>query len=329
MVKQLMLRTGCLILFALVTLSGCSKEKDEGEDPQPDSIVSAAQEQGDLSIFVEALTKTGLDATLEEGTYTVFAPNDVMFQAFLSDLGLTDVDDLINSQGEEQTRQILMYHVLQGAAVRADEFGNAYVATAAENSDGNQLSLYTSRLDTIVALNKNAATIIKSNIDGGNGIIHKINGVLSLPTITLLLNVNPEYNTLVNALRQAEGDLTTNFRQENMSATMFAPGTQAFLDFFNDHAEFSDFNSFVQHFGASEVRDILLYHTLQNNLRAEELSTGSFKTHLDGEELSIVKDSEGTISIVDTNGEVAVVVTGNITAINGTIHKINYVLSPN
>ena len=59
------------------------------------SIVDVASQQDSLSTLVAALQATGLDAALTgDGPYTVLAPTNDAFDAFLASINATSLDDI-------------------------------------------------------------------------------------------------------------------------------------------------------------------------------------------------------------------------------------------
>jgi uncharacterized surface protein with fasciclin (FAS1) repeats len=120
-----------------------------------------------------------------------------------------------------------------------------------------------------------------------------------------------QFSTLVAAVQRAG-------LVEALSApgpfTVFAPTNQAFTD-----AGITN----VADVSVETLRDILLYHVVSGRVMANQVTTGSVPTLLEGNDLEVVV-SGGSITI---NGDVGVV-TGDIDASNGVIHAINNVLMP-
>lgn len=78
-------------LIALLSIS-CNNDDDDSSE-QPQTIVSIAKANPNLSSLVAALEKAGLTATLNSsGSYTVFAPTNTAFSAFLSAKGYANLD---------------------------------------------------------------------------------------------------------------------------------------------------------------------------------------------------------------------------------------------
>jgi uncharacterized surface protein with fasciclin (FAS1) repeats len=72
---------------------------------------------------------------------------------------------------------------------------------------------------------------------------------------------------------------------------------------------------------------ILTYHVVPGRLEASDLTDGKTLTTVEGEQLT-VRNSGGSISIVDAKGDVAKVTIPNVNQSNGVIHVVNAVLMP-
>lgn len=129
----------------------------------PNDVVDLAINNSIFSSLVAALTKAELVETLQgEGPFTVFAPTDAAFTAFLDDQGVT-LDDLT----KDDLVPILQYHVVSGN-VTSDELSNGPVTTL--NGD------VTISIDGGVMVND--ANVILADVQGTNGVVHAIDKVL-------------------------------------------------------------------------------------------------------------------------------------------------------
>ena len=80
-----------LAAFLCVGLAACSS--DDNNTTTDNSIAGIASRTSNLSTLVSALNKTGLTATLSgSGTFTVFAPTNDAFNAFLTANGFANLD---------------------------------------------------------------------------------------------------------------------------------------------------------------------------------------------------------------------------------------------
>ncbi|MEK6481425.1 fasciclin domain-containing protein [Catalinimonas sp. 4WD22] len=137
----------------------------------PPTIVEIAQANEDFSILVEALVKAELvDALNQEGPFTVFAPNNEAFEALFETLGVGGIDHLT----KEQLTPILLYHVVEGAAVLSSQLEDGQMVTTLAQED---VKISISEESIMV----NDSDVILPDIEGSNGVVHVINQVLIPP----------------------------------------------------------------------------------------------------------------------------------------------------
>ena len=134
------------------------------------TIVDIAVADGRFDTLVTAVTEAGLVDTLSgEGPFTVLAPTDDAFAALpegLLDTVLAD-QDLLTS--------ILTYHVVDGAVPAA----TVVTLESATTLQGEDIAIVVDG-DTVTI---NGATVIITDIEASNGIIHVIDAVLLPPTV--------------------------------------------------------------------------------------------------------------------------------------------------
>jgi transforming growth factor-beta-induced protein len=134
----------------------------------PPTIVDIAIANSNFSTLVAAVVKAGLvEALSAEGPYTVFAPTNAAFDAAFTALGISGLDDLT----PEALTPILLYHVVPDN-VLASEVSTGMVPTL--NTESN-ISITVS--DQGVMLDGNAK-VIATDVQGSNGVIHAIDGVI-------------------------------------------------------------------------------------------------------------------------------------------------------
>jgi len=153
-----------LLLVVALMFSGCFLL------PTKSDIVDTAIENGNFGTLVTALTAAGLVETLKgAGPFTVFAPNDAAFAKIdatvLADL-IADVPALTD---------VLLFHVVSGKYLAADVVGMTTL-TSLEGSDLN----ITVTGSTVQIEN---ATIILTDIECSNGVIHVIDSVMFPPVV--------------------------------------------------------------------------------------------------------------------------------------------------
>jgi uncharacterized surface protein with fasciclin (FAS1) repeats len=152
---------------------------DEMSDDMSDDEMAAAEGdllvvasgRDDLTILVAAVDAAGLTGALTgEGPFTIFAPNDEAFEAYLGEMGMTAEDALADT---EFLSTLLQGHVVEAGddvAMVAGMVDNPFVSLA-----GTELPV-TVDGDTITI---GGATIVEADIFATNGVIHVIDTVLA------------------------------------------------------------------------------------------------------------------------------------------------------
>lgn len=323
-----------LAFSSMFILTGCSDDDDDNQPVQPAPKTLTETVSGDqrFTILVDALTRTGLDATLDaEGTYTVFAPTDAAFTALLADLSFADLDELEAALTTSGLRDVLLYHVL-GTEVRANEVSTGYYGTASLNSAGNSLSLYASA-NNGVRLN-NTADVTDVNITASNGIAHVVDGVLLPLSVHGLVTLNSDYSSLNAALNLADGNLDEVLAGDAARYTVFAPNNVAFDTLVANTPGVNNLAELVSALGTDGLANVLLYHVVSGDVLAADLNTGNYNTlATDGAGATatfFVNISGNSVGIIDNNNNSneATVTGADIIGTNGVVHFIDEVLLP-
>jgi len=132
-------------------------------------IVDTAVAAGQFTTLAAALTEAGLvDALRGPGPFTVFAPTDDAFAALPQ-----ETLDAVLADPQGLLTQILLYHVVAGKVMAADLVDGQEIATL----QGASLTISLSEEGAMV----NDATIIATDIEASNGVIHVIDAVLVPP----------------------------------------------------------------------------------------------------------------------------------------------------
>ncbi len=165
-----------------VTVTSADIDADNGVVHVVDKVIAVPTVvdlavQGDFSILVAALTRADLTTdfvgTLNgDGPFTVFAPTD---QAFV---------DLLNSNNDWNTlddipvatlEAVLKYHVVAGANVLSSTLQDNQMVTTFEGSD---FTINTTNGATITDGQGGVSTIVATDVQGGNGVVHVIDKVI-------------------------------------------------------------------------------------------------------------------------------------------------------
>jgi transforming growth factor-beta-induced protein len=291
-----------VMVLALTTfaLSSC---RDDEPDPGPQSnlVTDVVANDGRFSTLLAALNQAGLTSALAgSGPFTVFAPTDEAFAAYLSANNLTPQELL----GSPALADILRYHVISGASVTSGQLTNGGVETL----NGAEVFV---NVNSGVVLNGNIR-VTSADITTDNGVIHIIDNVLIPPTdnIAALAAGNANLSRLVGLLQQFE---LVDALSGAGPFTVFAP----------TNAAFDAIESVLPTLSDAEIRDILLYHVVGARAFSVDLTAGPLQT------LNVRKRIDVAVSgnAVTLNGS-ANVATANILATNGVVHVVNEVLLP-
>lgn len=132
------------------------------------TIVEIAAGNSDFSTLVAAVKAAGLVETLSgEGPFTVFAPTNAAF----SKLPAETLASLLKPENKDKLSAILKYHVVSGKVMASEVVG----LKAAKTVQGQSVSIST--VEGKVVLN-GQSQVVKTDIAGGNGVIHVIDTVL-------------------------------------------------------------------------------------------------------------------------------------------------------
>ena len=134
-------------------------------------VVSVVAGRSDLSTLVTAIQAAGLGEALHgEGPFTIFAPTDAAFEAYLGEMGMTAADVLADTAG---LTALLQAHVVAG------NDDSAMVMSMADQSfttlAGTPLAV-TVEGDTVMVGN---ATVVEYDLQASNGVVHVIDAVLA------------------------------------------------------------------------------------------------------------------------------------------------------
>ncbi len=312
------------MLLLVFVFQSCSSDDDNGPAPTP-NIVELAIATPDLSNLVAALQAADGDLVnvLSSGTYTVLAPTNAAFDAFLAANGFASLDDVPT----DVLANILLNHVISGNVTSTDlvGLGAGYTNTNATNVDGDNLSLY---FDTSNGVQFNGiSTVSGADVSASNGTVHIVNAVIGLPTVVDFALANPALSNLVAALQSADSQDPSPDLIGTLSGTgpftVFAPTDDAFADLLMELDPTG--NTALGDVDPATVEAILTYHVVNGNVRSTDLMTGTVGT-LGGD----VELDATALTITDSNDRVSGIITSlvDIQAYNGVVHAIDKVILP-
>ncbi|AUP81518.1 adhesin [Flavivirga eckloniae] len=308
--------------LGLILAFSCSNDDDANiPDVGTLNIVELAISSPDLSNLVAALQRADLVSALQTDTFTVFAPTNAAFDAFLSDNGFASLNDV----PVDVLKQVLLNHVIEGE-FNSSSLTTEYKSTlATESSTSNNLSIYINT-SSGVKLNGNSS-VSAPNLKASNGVVHVVDKVIGLPTVVDFAIADETFSTLVSALTRNDltFDYVTTLSTPNGTDpapfTVFAPTNAAFTDLLTE-------------LGAATLDDIdeptlkatLDLHAVAGaNVLAASLTDDMTVTTLGGD---ITANVTGGATLTDANGRVSEIIVTNVQAANGVIHVINKVVLP-
>lgn len=306
-------KLACIALTLFIAVSCDDDDNGNIIDGESNTIADFVTNNEDYSLLLAALQQTGLDVTLAgSGTFTVFAPNNAAFTAFLDGATLEDVDNQVLTQ-------LLFNHVLN-TTVTSSELTTGYVSNlATESSTNANISLY---IDTENGVTLNGqSTVITADIVTDNGVIHAVDSVIDLPTIATFATTNPGLSSLVAALTD-EGNttFTTLLSDTEQDFTVFAPTNDAFTAFL-DGAALADVDNEV-------LAQVLSNHVIPGAVAISSTlingyinTAATFNGEVDAP-LSLYINTDNGIFLNGT----AEVVQADIVAVNGVIHLVSSVV---
>jgi uncharacterized surface protein with fasciclin (FAS1) repeats len=136
--------------------------------PEPkNDIASVAKKSGQFNTLLAAVGAAGLDKALSgKNSVTVFAPTDDAFKA----LPKGTVESLLKPENLDKLKAILTLHVVPGRV----SAGNALNAKSSKSLNGDTLNFGIEN----GLFQVNGATIVKTDIQCDNGVIHVIDSVI-------------------------------------------------------------------------------------------------------------------------------------------------------
>ena len=310
-----------ILLISLTTLQSCNNNDDDNVE-DVSTIVNLAVDSADLTSLVAALDRANLVSALNgEGPFTVLAPTNDAFAAFLSANNFNSLEDV----PVDILTKVLLNHVISGSLISTDlstGYANTLATSAASQTP---LSIY---VDTSNGVRFNGVSSVSAaDILAVNGVIHKVDAVIGLPNIVTFATADPNFSTLVSALTRS--DLTTDFvgvlSTDSATApapfTVFAPINDAFnrLLIELDLASLSEIDE-------PTLDVVLKYHVVGGaNVLDSNLTDNLTVSTLSGD---ITADITGGARLTDSTGRVSDIIATNVQANNGVIHAINKVILP-
>lgn len=309
-----------LALIALFSIVAVSCDDDDNNVVVNNTITGKASVTANLSILVQALVKADLATTLQgAGPFTVFAPTNEAFTAFLANTPYATINDV----PKDALTQILLNHVVTGA-VKSTDLTTDYIKTLAKGtaSTTNTLSMYVNT-SSGVKLN-GIATVTTADIMASNGVIHIVDKVIDLPTIVTHAAANANFSTLVSVLNRSGQPNFITALSGTGPFTVFAPTNTAFTSL---DAELAPGG--IAGVSAANLTKVLQYHVVSPaNVLAASLTEGQLVTPILTPAQTFTIQLSGGAKIKDANNRISNIIITDVQCSNGVIHAIDKVLLP-
>ena len=154
-------------LVALIAATASFSATDVKAEPADKTIVEIAAGAEDFSTLVAAVKAAGLvDVLSSKGPFTVFAPTNEAF----AKLPEGTVESLLKPENKEKLIAVLKYHVVPGKVMAKDVVKVDSAKTAQGSSVTVPVEGKTVKVDN--------ATVVKTDIEASNGVIHVIDTVI-------------------------------------------------------------------------------------------------------------------------------------------------------
>ncbi len=309
-----------LLMFGsmMFTMTSCGDDDPVVTTPEEMTIAEIVQGNDDFSSLLAALEKTQLTSVLN-GTdaFTVFAPQNDAFSAFLTAKGFANLDAVPT----DVLTQILLNHVVSGDVKSTDLSTGYFSNLATESTSMNNLSLY---IDTNSGVTINGgSSVTTADVSASNGTVHIVDAVIDLPSVVTFAVTNPDLSILVEALtRPSFGSTYTDILTGTGPFTVFAPNNTAFVNLLG----FLGVNSLGDVDDAT-LQNVLNYHVLAGaNVLAGSLTDEQTATTFQGDDITI--DLTTGAQIKEGAGGPSNIIATDIQSANGVVHVIDTVLLP-
>jgi uncharacterized surface protein with fasciclin (FAS1) repeats len=304
-----LVRRSALLAMGSLALVACG-----GGDSKAINVLDTLTLDADTTTLADAIRAAGLDGTLAgSGPFTVFAPTNAAFAALLTEIGLTR-DQLFANRA--LLSSVLSYHVLPGRVARAQvPAGKAITALSAGffkiDAAGSGLQFTDGRNRT--------GRVTTTDIDGVNGVIHKLDRVMLPADKTLVQTAQglSDFSILVEAVVAA-----------NLVTTL--SGTGPFTVFAPTNAAFAALLTELRLTKAELLADtallarVLTYHVLPSRVLKADVPVGPAIATVQGSTFTV----DAGLAITDRNGRKAAITGTDVLASNGVIHVIDRVILP-
>lgn len=316
-----------LSLLLMAFMISCSD--DDTPNPASETIAVLLTNGSQVTLFTEALDRIDfLDNLHGTKKYTVLAPNDDAFEAFLEENDYDDVDDV----PEAELKKIILNHIIPTQELSTDDLldmDKEYVESSAE------YALFVGIDDDDISINGNTQMDDEViDVVASNGVIHLVNSVITIPTIVTFLELDAQFSDFYKGLTTGTPnyDFISNLKgletddESDAPFTVFAPNNEAIETLLDTDENWEK----IEDIDESTLIPILKHHIIITKaISKEDIEDGLESTETwEGDSL-LFTESEDNFTITDGSGNENIkILTFDIKTRNGIIHIIESVLMP-
>ena len=310
-----------LLCFLTTAIISCNNDDSVSPQPIDNSIAGIASRDPQFTVLVSALTKAGLVNTLKgTGSFTVFAPTNTAFNAFLSANGFANLDAVPVAA----LKEILLNHVISGS-LQSTVLTTGYIKTLAKGSASatNTLSMFVNAASG-VKLN-GVSNVTTANKIATNGVMHTVDAVIGLPTLITHAAANPSFDTLESIVTSSgQSAVLDALNAATPAKTVFAPTNAAF-------ATATGTGGWASGASPATITKVLQYHvTIAGNVLSATLTNNQSIPMITNPVQNTTVIISGTnVSIRDAFSVSHPVIATDVQCSNGVIHAVSGVLRPN
>ncbi|MDC6363625.1 MULTISPECIES: fasciclin domain-containing protein [Flavobacteriaceae] len=334
------LTTNYLFILMLIGTYSCGND-DSVTGPMPNepikTIYKELVDNPNLTSFTMALDKLvstknilndSTELAISVNTFTVFAPTNDAFDTFLLNNGYDGVEaiDMDNPDDFAFLWSYIHGHITQLETISdmMKEEGSGYLTTFTD--DG--ISMFFNSSNNAITLN-GIAMIIEADMYATNGVIHIIDNVIPIPTLTTFIETDPDFSIMNEALENIAVMQGSTIQEDFTNAiaySAFIPNNSAFESLYEE----GGVNSLID-FPSSIIEDIVEVHMLPNM----HFNSGDIEDAIDGtistltDDLHVALDDSEFFTLTDPQDRTATIIKTDIMASNGYLHVIDKVLLGN
>ncbi|CAZ84644.1 unnamed protein product [Tuber melanosporum] len=298
-----------------------------------DKIADAVAGDGKLSTLRSILTSNpALVQLLDDRSYgqrTFLAPSDTAFAKYFANTNNTSAG---SNPSQTQMEAMLSYHIMNGSFPASNLTSPGGVAAATFLQDSQYTNLGSGAAGNMVFASRygnsgeagaagklevfggvgDSAPIVRTDIKFGNGFVHVVDDLLSLPQTCTSSMGRLSLTSLLQALDRAS---LAQKLDTTPGVTCFAPTQEAFTALGNPEGKLSQ----------GELSDALMLHTLGKAAYSPDLKPGTwYPTLANGQNIKVLREG-GSLYVTGDGGGKAKVVRGNVIVKNGVMHVIDQV----